>query len=146
MEMDMKQFPLLSRFALVLVFMASEAWAQRGDVAATYAFRNTWNQNYEYPNNCTNFVSKSWYEGGWRFLGQSPYYRASAGVWYKTPFKETTSYTWAGANNFENHLVVNNRATRIWDSSNLQPGDIIVADWGTAALLQESPMVPRITL
>lgn len=127
----MKHF--LSTFLVVVLFASflTCLHAQQGDVAATYAFEHTWDySSYEYSDDCTDFISKCEQAGGWQFVGRSPYYRSNPGVWYKTPYSWLTSYTWAGANNFEDFLSVSGRTQRVWNPTDLQPGDIIVTDWG----------------
>lgn len=95
---------------------------------------NNYNTAYHsYPDDCTNFASQSLRAGGWQYI--SGFYTSNSVWWYTggafgyvPPY---ASYTWAGANNLNQFMwsQYGNRATFRSMVANLQPGDILIANW-----------------
>lgn len=98
-----------------------------------YATRYWTNYNPQYradSNDCTNFASQALYAGGWPMvLG---FYQSNSVWWYNFsagwpgPYH---SYTWGGAHNFYWFTYNSNRRIIAQSVSQLQPGDILQADW-----------------
>lgn len=113
---------------------AVNAEAYNRYAAVDYAWRYVWTPNpayRQYPNDCTNFVSQCMRAGGWQQIGQTSHTNPSN--WFYRGAPLASSYTWTGANYFENFLMISGRGYRIVDQRNLLPGDVIAADWGDGA-------------
>lgn len=70
---------------------------------ADYAKRywSNYNTAYRaYTNDCTNFISQAMRAGGWGFVGSGYWDRTDNSKWYYGSYTWTTSYSWAGAENW----------------------------------------------
>ncbi|HEY8981308.1 MAG TPA: amidase domain-containing protein [Streptomyces sp.] len=84
-----------------------------------------------YDNDCTNFISQAMLEGGWGPKGGAIIQRTSNKYWFYGPTTWTTSYTWAGAENW--YWFANKHAKRTKALDNvwkLAASDVLQADWG----------------
>jgi hypothetical protein len=109
-----------------------------GTAAAVYAYAY-WgpsNSNYNtlqyrtYGNDCTNFTSQTLKYAGWPYDSNGS--RTANDTWYYGTFSSTTSYSWAGANNFLLffYYYSGGRGYIARYFSELSRGDILQADWG----------------
>ncbi|MBP2471466.1 hypothetical protein JOF53_000338 [Crossiella equi] len=92
------------------------------------AYWDNYNGSYrEYGNDCTNFISQIMRAGGW---GDVDGDRTSNNSWYYGSFTFTTSYTWAGAENWYWFAMVESKRTahlgNVWD---MLPTDILQMDF-----------------
>jgi Putative amidase domain len=85
---------------------------------------------------CTNFVSQALRQSGWKDVFNSPFdalsqaSRADTSLWWYNSVAQ--SYTWTGAPQLFEFLKSSNgsrRATREFDLSKLEPGDVIQVDF-----------------
>lgn len=61
----------------------------------------TYNSAYRaYGNDCTNFISQAMRAGGWSYVGSGFFDRTDNSKWFYGSFTWTTSYSWAGAENW----------------------------------------------
>jgi hypothetical protein len=104
-------------------------------------YRN-YNSSYRYfgqvgqGGDCTNFVSQALRQSGWKDVFNSPFdalsqaSRADTSLWWYNSVAQ--SYTWTGAPQLFEFLKSSKgslRATREFDLSKLEPGDIIQVDF-----------------
>ncbi|TQJ75443.1 amidase domain-containing protein [Streptomyces sp. SLBN-31] len=83
-----------------------------------------------YGNDCTNFISQAMLEGGWGPKGGAIIQRTSNKYWFYGPTKFTTSYTWAGAENWYWFAKKHSKRTKILDNVwKLAKSDVLQADW-----------------
>ncbi|MER7761926.1 amidase domain-containing protein [Streptomyces sp. NPDC097619] len=84
-----------------------------------------------YGQDCTNFISQALHSGGWKETSGGILDRKNNKKWFYGSLELSTSYTWAGAENFYWFALVhsgrNKRVPNVW---NLLPSDILQADWG----------------
>ena len=85
---------------------------------------------------CTNFISQAFRQSGWQDVFNTPFdalsqaSRADTSLWWYNSVAQ--SYTWVGAAQLFEFLKSSNgvrRATREFDLSKLEPGDIIQIDF-----------------
>jgi hypothetical protein len=85
---------------------------------------------------CTNFASQALRQGGWKDVSKSPFdalsqaSRADTSSWWYNPIAQ--SYSWVGAPQLFEFLKSSSgahRATREFELSKLEPGDIIQVDF-----------------
>ncbi|GHF47115.1 hypothetical protein GCM10010218_30510 [Streptomyces mashuensis] len=83
-----------------------------------------------YGNDCTNFVSQAMKAGGWQQKGSGFWDRKDKDKWYYGGHTWTTSYTWAGAENWYWFATKYSHRTRalsnVWQ---MGLGDVLQADW-----------------
>jgi hypothetical protein len=99
--------------------------------AVNYALTYVENSNpayRTYSNDCTNFTSQALRAGGWPFDQTGG--RTEPNTWYYGSFTWTTSYSWAGAHNFNQFFSQSGRGFYAQYFSQLIKGDIVQADWG----------------
>lgn len=99
--------------------------------AVNYAvtYWSNYNSAYRaYDNDCTNFISQAVRAGGWPFdeVGD----RTANNTWYYGSFTFTTSYSWAGAHNFNLFFNQSGRGFAAQYFSDLLVGDLLQADFG----------------
>ncbi|MDC2958947.1 amidase domain-containing protein [Streptomyces gilvifuscus] len=83
-----------------------------------------------YGNDCTNFISQAMLEGGWGPKGGAIIQRTSNKYWFYGPTTWTTSYTWAGAENWYWFAKKHSKRTKILDNVwKLATSDVLQADW-----------------
>ncbi|MEU4208931.1 amidase domain-containing protein [Streptomyces sp. NPDC026206] len=104
------------------------------DAMAYYANKYWKNPNRAfrtYDNDCTNFVSQAMNFGGWHETGGNIFNRKSNKRWFYGGHTWTTSYTWAGAENWywfaSKHSGRTSILRNVWD---LRKADVLQADWG----------------
>ena len=106
--------------------------------ANQYWSSKNYNPNYRRFNNndCTNFVSQAVRAGGWRDVSGSS--TSSSAWWYNS---STQSQTWTVAHSW--YLFTRNRprATLVKNVLDLQPGDILQADWTSDGIIDHAMVV-----
>lgn len=83
-----------------------------------------------YGQDCTNFISQAVYAGGWTQKPGSMSERGDTRKWWYGNYTYTTSYSWAGAENwywFGRNSGRTKHVPSVWD---LFPSDVLQADWG----------------
>jgi hypothetical protein len=99
--------------------------------ALTYwgPYESNYNSSYRVysANDCTNFTSQVLRAGGWQFVDGD---RTLSSSWYYGSFTWTTSYSWAGAHNFNQFFQQSGRGWAAKYFSDMYLGDILQADWG----------------
>lgn len=99
--------------------------------AINYALQywDNYNTSYrEYSNDCTNFTSQALRAGGWAYDTTGD--RTQPDTWYYGSFTATTSYSWAGAHNFNLFFKQSGRGRAATYFSDLWEGDLVQADFG----------------
>ncbi|MFI1177446.1 amidase domain-containing protein [Streptomyces melanogenes] len=102
------------------------------------------NRSYRtYSNDCTNFISQAMRAGGW---GQKDGWgfttRKNNKYWYYGTYSWTTSYSWAGAENWYWFAKKHSNRTRILDDVwQLGYGDVLQADWNRDDTIDHSMIV-----
>lgn len=128
--------------ALLLKASFGSSFPQSGfnhQVAATYAQQYALTYNtayYRFNNDCTNFASQSMFQGGWQMVGLGVGFgRTNPDNWYYSCVsalgRPIASYSWGAAYNFNVFILRANRVQHATYFQDLQPGDIIFADWDT---------------
>ncbi|MFF9397915.1 MULTISPECIES: amidase domain-containing protein [unclassified Streptomyces] len=83
-----------------------------------------------YQNDCTNFVSQVMRAGGWKATSGSYASRKDNKKWFYASHTWTTSYTWAGAENWYWFAVKHSKRTKslnnVWK---LASADVLQANW-----------------
>ncbi|MGW2302892.1 amidase domain-containing protein [Streptomyces sp. NPDC001809] len=112
---------------------------------ASYADRywKRGNSGYRvYPNDCTNFISQAMRAGGWGTTSGSATTRKDNKKWFYGSFTWTTSYTWAGAENWywfaRKHSKRTKTLTNVWQ---MGKGDVLQADWKRDGTIDHSMIV-----
>ncbi|MFD8304827.1 amidase domain-containing protein [Streptomyces sp. NPDC059690] len=97
-----------------------------------------------YGNDCTNFISQAMLEGGWGPKGGAIIQRTSNKYWFYGPTKFTTSYTWAGAENWYWFAKKHSGRTKILDNVwKLAKADVLQADWDRNNNIDHSMIVTK---
>ena len=94
-----------------------------------YTYWSNYNTAYRaYDNDCTNFISQAVRAGGWPFdeVGE----RTANDTWYYGSFTWTTSYSWAGAHNFNLFFAQSGRGWSAQYFADMLVGDLLQADFG----------------
>jgi hypothetical protein len=94
-----------------------------------YTYWSNYNSSYRaYDNDCTNFISQAVRAGGWPFdeVGE----RTTNDAWYYGSFTWTTTYSWAGAHNFNLFFAESGRGWAAQYFSDMLAGDLLQADFG----------------
>lgn len=116
-------------------------------VTYAVAYWDTYNSSYrEYTNDCTNFISQIMSAGGWTYVGSGILDRADNSKWYYGSFTSTTSYTWAGAENWYWFATGSTRTTVIPNIWNLALADVLQADWDADGNISHSMFVTSLDL
>ncbi|MDK0520696.1 amidase domain-containing protein [Streptomyces sp. ML-6] len=89
------------------------------------------NSNYRtYGNDCTNFISQVMRAGGWKATSGSFASRKNNKKWFYASHTWTTSYTWAGAENWYWFAVKHSKRTKSLDNVwKLVSADVLQANW-----------------
>lgn len=94
-----------------------------------YTYWSSYNSAYRaYDNDCTNFISQAVRAGGWPFDETGE--RTANDTWYYGSFTWTTSYSWAGAHNFNLFFAQSGRGWAATYFSDMIAGDLLQADFG----------------
>lgn len=112
---------------------------------ASYADRH-WkraNSDYRvYGNDCTNFISQAMRAGGWGTTSGSAMSRKDNSKWFYASFTWTTSYTWAGAENWywfaNKHSKRTKMLSNVW---HMAKADVLQADWKRDGIIDHSMIV-----
>ena len=127
----------LGAYFIPASFISSSPQSGFNRVAAVnYArtFAITYNPLYfRFNNDCTNFTSQTMLTGGWQMSGLGAALdRADPDSWYYSClslFRPITTYSWGAAYNFNVFALRAGRVEGIQYYEDLNPGDIIFADW-----------------
>jgi hypothetical protein len=89
------------------------------------------NSSYRvHSNDCTNFISQAMRAGGWGMTSGSAASRKDNRKWFYGSFTWTTSYTWAGAENWYWFASRHSKRTRLQNNVwKLAYADVLQADW-----------------
>ncbi|MET7717844.1 amidase domain-containing protein [Streptomyces sp. NPDC005407] len=89
------------------------------------------NSDYRvYGNDCTNFISQAMRAGGWGTTSGSAASRKNNKKWFYGSFTWTTSYTWAGAENWYWFASRHSKRTKLQNNVwKLAYADVLQADW-----------------
>ncbi len=131
---------MLASAASISIGVAHPAFASNGGYAASYAdrFAITANTSFaSFRDDCTNFVSQSEYEGGFKMVGGSNNTDDSQ-WWYKS---NNWSHSWSVADDYYTFLLVDypggipegtaaGTATNYYTPSAEVTGDVLFYDWG----------------
>ncbi|WP_166027635.1 amidase domain-containing protein [Streptomyces chilikensis] len=100
---------------------------------AAYANKHWKNYNSDYrkyDNDCTNFISQAMRKGGWKTTSGSVSSRKDNKKWFYGSWSSSTSYTWAGAENWywfaQKHSKRTHSLKSVWD---MGLADVLQADW-----------------
>ncbi|MGX5181862.1 amidase domain-containing protein [Streptomyces avermitilis] len=97
-----------------------------------------------YGNDCTNFISQAMLAGGWGPKGGALIQRTSNKYWFYGPTKWTTSYTWAGAENWYWFAKKHAKRTKILGNAwQLAKSDVLQADWTRNNNIDHSMIVTK---
>ncbi|MFJ2236938.1 amidase domain-containing protein [Streptomyces sp. NPDC087859] len=109
--------------------VALRAAAVSGSGTAKWASKNIGTE-WEYGQDCTNFVSKALYYGGKMKTraGGRKHDRAWWQQYYLFGTIKNKSYTWSGAENFRRHMTKYRKAPSV-SKKNARPGDIVMFKW-----------------
>ncbi|MDT0329218.1 amidase domain-containing protein [Nocardiopsis lambiniae] len=111
------------------------------DYAQKYV--KNYNKNYRsYKQDCTNFVSQAMKSGGWKHTG-SVIGRKSSTNWFYGSMTATTSYTWAGAENWGIFARDKSKRTKKITLKSLAAGDILQAAWRKNSAKDHSMIVVK---
>lgn len=104
-----------------------------------YNYWSSYNPSYRsYSSDCTNFVSQAVKAGGWTYVDGS---RTSNYAWYYGLFTFTTSYTWAGAENWYWFSRNRPRAYTASYFSQMEIGDVLQMDFTRDNVIDHSMIV-----
>lgn len=115
---------------------------------ANYADRYWRNHNGSYrtySSDCTNFISQAMRSGGWNTTSGSATTRADNRRWFYASFSWTTSYTWAGAENWwwfaSRHSGRTYMLSSVWS---LGMADVLQADWNRDDVVDHTMIVTAV--
>jgi len=115
-----------------MVAYADKYWDHHNDAYRTYG------------NDCTNFISQAMLAGGWGPKGGALIQRTSNKYWFYGPTKFTTSYTWAGAENWYWFAKKHEKRTKILGNVwQLAKSDVLQADWTRNNNIDHSMIVTK---
>ncbi|WP_380281446.1 DNRLRE domain-containing protein [Kitasatospora purpeofusca] len=110
---------------------------------ADWARRNV-NIGWDFPQDCTNFVSKALYYGG----GMRTRYgfKTFDSAWWTNDYwmfgwHKNRSYTWAGAANLHRHLLNHRYSTWLRWTSEARPGDVVFFKWRKESRINHAAIV-----
>ncbi|MFG3497921.1 amidase domain-containing protein [Streptomyces sp. NPDC047928] len=121
---------------------AFRAASVNGHGTGNWAYNNT-GVKWEYPQDCTNFVSKAlYYGGGMKFRWGG---RKTDGAWWQQYYLfgsvKNKSYTWSGAENLRRHFSGHRPATRVAAAGSARVGDIIFFKWKNERVYNHAAVV-----
>ncbi|MFD7395085.1 amidase domain-containing protein [Streptomyces virginiae] len=115
---------------------------------ANYADRYWRNHNGSYrtySSDCTNFISQAMRAGGWGTTSGSASSRADNRKWFYGSFSWTTSYTWAGAENWWWFASRHSGRTYMLNSPwSLGMADVLQADWDRNDVVDHTMIVTAV--
>lgn len=103
------------------------------------------NTNYRtYGSDCTNFISQAMTAGGWNTTSGGFLERKDSDKWFYGSFESTTSYTWAGAENWywfaKKHSKRTKPLNNVWK---LVSSDVLQADWKRDGIIDHTMIVTK---
>ncbi|WP_328845275.1 amidase domain-containing protein [Streptomyces sp. NBC_00258] len=103
------------------------------------------NSDYrKYGSDCTNFISQAMRSGGWNTTAGSFVTRKDNKKWFYGSFESTTSYTWAGAENWYWFAKKHSKRTRILSNVwQLLSADVLQADWKRDGIIDHTMIVTK---
>jgi hypothetical protein len=103
------------------------------------------NDDYRvYGSDCTNFISQAMLAGGWNTTAGSFSSRKDNKKWFYGTFATTTSYTWAGAENWYWFAVKHSKRTKSLNSVwKLLASDVLQADWKRDGVIDHTMIVTK---
>jgi hypothetical protein len=113
--------------AQVASTLASYSRDRASAYAATYGQSGGMDGYRDFGNNCTNFISRCLYAGGWPH--KSGYYKSTDGWWYHGIWPTYAAYPWHNCHYwywFTQNTQRGTRLNNIWD---LLHGDILLYDF-----------------
>jgi hypothetical protein len=114
---------------------------------AAYANKHwkNYNKNWrEYDNDCTNFISQAMSAGGWKMTSGGFLSRKDNKKWFYGSMKSTTSYTWAGAENWYWFAQKHSKRTRhIRNVGDMGLGDVLQADFDRNGNINHTMIVTK---
>ncbi|MDQ3817164.1 MAG: amidase domain-containing protein [Acidobacteriota bacterium] len=137
--------PMLSHSRRLPVLAAQTGYLNRSAIVNyAYAYWYNYNPNYRrfdgntQGGDCTNFVSQALRAGGWTNV--PGWYQYNFVWWYDWL---NQSYTWTSANYWFQFTNSRPRGTIARYISDLQPGDILQADWDRDGRIDHSMIVTK---
>ncbi|MEW1545190.1 amidase domain-containing protein [Streptomyces tsukubensis] len=130
----------------VEVFKPAAGYDYNKMVAYANKHWKNYNGDYrKYGNDCTNFISQVMRAGGWGETG-SVINRKKNKVWFYGSFKWTTSYTWAGAENWYWFGIKHSKRTKslgnVWDMGR---ADVLQIDFdGNNKIIDHTMVVTKL--
>ncbi|MFJ7155378.1 amidase domain-containing protein [Streptomyces sp. NPDC101118] len=124
--------PASDVMALEVKPMVTASYNYNNMVNYARRFALTPNPGYrKYDNDCTNFISQAMRSGGWATTSGSMSSRGDNRKWFYGNYTWTTSYTWAGAENWYWFATRHSGRTKPLDNVwKMLPSDVLQADWG----------------
>ncbi|MFD9982282.1 amidase domain-containing protein [Streptomyces massasporeus] len=134
--------------------LASDRFTTKGAAAGynygkmvSYANKHWKNANRDYRlygSDCTNFISQAMIAGGWKTTAGSISSRKDNKKWFYGSWEISTSYTWAGAENWYWFAKKHSKRTRILDNVwQLLPADVLQADWKRDGIIDHTMIVTK---
>lgn len=103
------------------------------------------NSSYRtYSNDCTNFISQIMYAGGWQYAGTSLAQEDSR-RWDYGWYTWTTSYTWAGTQNWYQFATGSGRTYILPYASDLLVSDVLQMDFDKNSNINHTMIVTQTT-
>lgn len=104
------------------------------------------NSDYRtYGSDCTNFISQAMVAGGWKTTSGSIASRKDSKKWFYGSFELSTSYTWAGAENWywfaRKHSKRVKPLSTVW---HLTSSDVLQADWKRDGTIDHTMIVTKL--
>ncbi|MGW0330414.1 amidase domain-containing protein [Streptomyces sp. NPDC003011] len=97
-----------------------------------------------YGSDCTNFISQAMLAGGWKTTSGSFVSRKDNKKWFYGSFESTTSYTWAGAENWYWFAKKHSKRTKSLDNVwKLLSADVLQADWKRDGIIDHTMIVTK---
>ncbi|MDA5281213.1 amidase domain-containing protein [Streptomyces sp. Isolate_45] len=126
--------------------MAAASYSYSSMVNYANRYWKNWNGNYRsYSSDCTNFISQAMRAGGWGTTSGSASSRSDNRKWFYGSFSWTTSYTWAGAENW--YWFASRHSGRTYMLSNvwyMQNADVLQADWNRDNTIDHTMIVTAV--
>ncbi|CAM5669512.1 MULTISPECIES: amidase domain-containing protein [Streptomyces] len=103
------------------------------------------NSDYRlYGNDCTNFISQAMRAGGWKATSGSFSTRKDNKRWFYGSHTSTTSYTWAGAENWYWFASKHSKRTKMLNNVwKMRSADVLQADWKRDGIIDHTMIVTK---
>ncbi|MFH8517553.1 amidase domain-containing protein [Streptomyces gelaticus] len=93
---------------------------------------------------CTNFISQAMRAGGWKMTSGSFSSRKDNKKWFHASHTWTTSYTWAGAENWYWFASKHSKRTKMLNNVwKMQSADVLQADWKRDGIIDHTMIVTK---